>query len=95
MTQELIFHIGLSQIKGIGPINTKKIVAYCGGFEAVFKEKQSILEKVPNVGPVLASQIKNSSVLSRGIYFLNTVSKTEVSSHKIVLNYYCLFFHHS
>lgn len=50
MTQELIFHIGLSQIKGIGPINTKKIVAYCGGFEAVFKEKQSILEKISNVG---------------------------------------------
>jgi len=55
MTQELIFHIGLNQIKGIGPVNIKKIVAYCGGLEAVFKEKQSNLEKIPNVGPVLAS----------------------------------------
>jgi DNA processing protein len=87
--------LGLAKLKELALSIQKKIVAYCGGFEAVFKEKQSILEKVPNVGPVLASQIKNSSVLSRGIYFLNTVSKTEVSSHKIVLHYYCLFFHHS
>ena len=48
MTQELIIHIGLNQIKGVGPVNTKKIVAYCGGLEVVFKEKQSNLEKIPN-----------------------------------------------
>ena len=78
MTQELIFHIGLSQIKGIGPINTKKIVAYCGGFEAVFKEKQSILEKISNVGPVLASQIKNSSVLSRAEKELEFIQENNI-----------------
>ena len=65
MTQELIFHIWLNQIKGVGHVNTKKIVAFCGDLEAVFKEKQLNLEKISNIGPVLASQIKNSSVFSR------------------------------
>jgi DNA processing protein len=78
MTQELIFHIGLNQIKGVGPVNTKKIVAYCGGLEAVFKEKQSNLEKIPNVGPVLASQIKNSSVLSRAEEELVFIRKNNI-----------------
>ena len=78
MTQELIFHIGLNQIKGIGPVNTKKIVAYCGGLEAVFKEKQSNLEKIPNIGPVLASQIKNSSVLSRAEQELVFIQKNNI-----------------
>jgi len=78
MTQELIFHIGLNQIKGVGPVNTKKIVAYCVGLEAVFKEKQSNLEKIPNVGPVLASQIKNSSVLSRAEEELVFIQKNNI-----------------
>lgn len=79
MTQELIFHIGLNQIKGIGPVNTKKIVAYCGGLEAVFKERKSNLEKIPNVGPVLAGQIKNSSVLLRAEQELKFIQKNNIN----------------
>ncbi len=79
MTQELIFHIGLNQIKGIGPVNIKKIVAYCGGLEAVFREKQSNLEKIPSVGPILASHIKNSSVISKAEQELAFIQKNNIS----------------
>ena len=45
MSQELIFQLALSLIKGIGPITAKKLIAYCGGPEAVFKEKIANLKK--------------------------------------------------
>jgi excinuclease UvrABC nuclease subunit len=43
MSQELVFQLGLSLIKGVGPVTAKKLIAYCGGYEAVFKEKISNL----------------------------------------------------
>ena len=39
MSQELIFQLALSLIKVVGPITTKKLIAYCGSPEAAFKEK--------------------------------------------------------
>ena len=39
MSQELIFQLALSLIKGVGPITAKKLIAYCGSPEAAFKEK--------------------------------------------------------
>lgn len=39
MNQELLFSIALSLIKGVGPITAKKLIAHCGGVEAVFNEK--------------------------------------------------------
>ena len=45
MSQELVFQLALSLIKGVGPVTAKKLIAYCGGSEAVFKEKISNLKK--------------------------------------------------
>lgn len=78
MSQELVFQIGLSLIKGIGPITAKKLIAYCGGSEAVFKEKISILKTIPNIGNVLAEEIQNSSVLIRAEEELNFISKHNI-----------------
>ena len=36
---ELLYKIGITLIPGVGDINAKKIIAYCGGAEAVFTEK--------------------------------------------------------
>ncbi|MBL6662979.1 MAG: DNA-protecting protein DprA [Flavobacteriales bacterium] len=65
MSQELIFQLALSLIKGVGPITAKKLIAYCGGPEAVFKEKIANLKKIPTIGNVLAKEIQNPNVLSR------------------------------
>lgn len=37
---ELLYKIGITLIPGVGDINAKKIIAYCGGAEAVFTEKK-------------------------------------------------------
>ena len=50
---------------GIGDVLGKKLIAYCSGVEAVFKQKRKALEKVPNIGNKLVNAIMNQNVLSR------------------------------
>lgn len=79
MSQELVFQIGLSLIKGVGPVTAKKLIAYCGGPEAVFKEKISILKTIPNIGEVLAKEIQDKSVLTRAENELSFILKHNIS----------------
>ncbi len=63
--QELIHRIALSMLKGIGPVNARNLVAYCGGVEPLFTDKKvrRSLEKVPGIGPTLAASILSSKVM--------------------------------
>lgn len=65
MEQQLLYRIGITLIPGIGDVTAKKLIAYCGGVEAVFKEKIKELLKVPGIGQTLAEAIVKSKVLSR------------------------------
>ena len=58
MSQELIFQLALSLIKSVGPITAKKLIAYCVGPDAVFKEKIANPKKIPTIGNILAKEIK-------------------------------------
>lgn len=57
MHSQLLYHIALTFIPGIGPVKAKNLLAYCGSAEAVFKEKQSALTRIPNIGEVTAADI--------------------------------------
>ncbi len=61
----LKYQIGISLIKGVGPVVARNLIAYVGGVEAVFKESVKNLSTIPGIGTVLASIIKNADVLSR------------------------------
>ncbi len=50
---------------GIGDVLGKKLIAYCCGVEAVFKQKRKALEKIPNIGGKLVNAILNQNVLTR------------------------------
>jgi DNA processing protein len=63
MNQEILFKIGLSLINGIGSINAKKLLAYVGSAEGVFKEKNQNLLKIPGIGTLLANEIRNTEAL--------------------------------
>tara|TARA_B110000046_G_scaffold40521_1_gene44864 strand:+ start:9452 stop:9586 length:135 start_codon:yes stop_codon:yes gene_type:complete len=39
--EELKYQITITLLDGIGAIGAKKLIAYCAGAEAVFKEKRS------------------------------------------------------
>ena len=63
--QELVHRIALSMLKGIGPVNARNLVAYCGGVEPIFTDKKlkNTLEKVPGIGPKLIASITDKKVI--------------------------------
>lgn len=60
-----VHRIALSMLKGIGPVNARNLVAYCGGVDALFTDRhlKKTLEKVPGIGPKLIASITDKSVL--------------------------------
>ena len=61
----LLYQIGLTLLPGVGDVLGKKLVAYCGGVEAVFRQKKKALEKIPGIGHALLSAILSQNVLIR------------------------------
>jgi len=57
MHPQIQYQIALTLIPGIGPVKAKNLLAYCGSAEGVFKEKQSALMRIPNIGEVTAADI--------------------------------------
>ncbi|MDR1153079.1 MAG: DNA-processing protein DprA [Bacteroidales bacterium] len=62
---DLKYKIGIGLIPGVGDIQAKKLISYCGGVEAVFREKKAALMKIPSVGEALANSIANHDVLAK------------------------------
>jgi DNA processing protein len=61
----LLYQIGLTLLPGVGDVLGKKLVAYCGGVEAVFKQNRKSLEKIPGIGEKLVTTIISQNVLKR------------------------------
>lgn len=55
------FKIAIKLIPGIGDVTIRKLVAYCGSLEAVFKENKSHLIKIPGISEVLATNVVNAA----------------------------------
>ena len=54
---ELIHAMALTLFEGVGNINAKKLLAYCGSFEAVFNSHKGKLTQIPGIGEVLSTSI--------------------------------------
>lgn len=77
MKEELKYQIGITLIEGVGDVVAKKLIAYCGSVEAVFKEKKAALLKVPGIGGNVANAICSQKVIERAeeeIRFIETHS---------------------
>ncbi|MFM9008756.1 MAG: DNA-processing protein DprA [Bacteroidota bacterium] len=48
--QELLSRIALSFLPAVGPVLTRALVGHCGSAEAVFREKRSLLARIPGLG---------------------------------------------
>lgn len=82
---QLIHRIALSMLKGIGPVNARNLVAYCGGVDAIFTDKavRRSLDKVPGIGPVLKASILGKEVIRAAEQELHHVRK-----HKLRMLFY-------
>jgi len=50
MVSNVLHQIALTLVPGIGPVNGKNLVSYCGNAEAVFKTPKAKLLKIPGIG---------------------------------------------
>lgn len=83
MNNHLLYEVALTLVPGIGDVNGKKLVAYCGGAEAVFCEKKRTLSKIPGIGEKTIESIMSQDVLLRAERELNFTEK-----HGIRILYY-------
>ncbi len=66
MKSELLYQIGLTLLQGVGDVNAKGLLAYCGSAEQVFRHKKQQLLKIPGIGETIARSIAaGSKVLKR------------------------------
>lgn len=80
MSELLKYQIGITLIKGIGPNLAKNLIAYLGSVEAIFKEKEKTLTKIPGIGAVLSREIVSSNVLERAEKEIEFIQKNQIKS---------------
>ena len=80
MTDQLLYQIGLTLMPGIGDVLGKKLVAYCGGPEAVFREKRASLEKIPGIGQATVRSILSHKVLLRAEEEVNFIQRNAIQT---------------
>jgi DNA processing protein len=79
----LRYKIGIGLIPKIGPVLTKRLIAYCGSAEGVFREKRTHLSKIPGIGDKLIETILNHTNLD-----LADTELDYISQHKITALFY-------
>ncbi len=83
MTQypQLAYQIAVTQLAGVGSVIAKKLIAYTGSVEAIFKEKKQALLKIPGIGDVLADEIANQKVFPIVEKELAFIEKYNIETH--------------
>jgi DNA processing protein len=60
-----LHQIAISMLPYVGDTNGKKLIAYCGGVEAVFKESRKNLEKIPGISQRVINSITQHAEVMR------------------------------
>jgi DNA processing protein len=77
MPEDILHKIAITLLPGVGPKTAKKLIAYCGGAEAVFKEKTGALKKIPGNVPEFSS-VDKAAALERAAEELNFMTKRNI-----------------
>lgn len=77
--KQLLYHLALQAVAGIGDINAKKLISHCGSAQAVFEEKPGNLEKIIGIGSYVIQSLKNSSVLQKAEKELTFINKNNIT----------------
>jgi DNA processing protein len=80
MEEELLYQIGLTLIDGIGDVNAKALLAYCGSASEVFRQKRSKLLKIPGIGKLLSESVTDGKiVLKRAEQEIKFIQKYKIT----------------
>jgi DNA processing protein len=77
----LLYQIALTLIPGIGDINAKRLVAYCGGVEAVFSERKRALLKIPGIGEATVGSLISHNAFPRAEQEMEFMNKYGISHY--------------
>lgn len=80
METPLLYRIGVTLIPGIGDVNGKKLIQWCGSAEEVFKSSARALRAIPGIGQAAANNILNQRVLQRAEEELRFIEKHHVKA---------------
>lgn len=81
MSNSLKYEIALSMVSGIGNIGAKKLIAYCGGAEAVFKEKKQHLLKIPGLGEKAVKMVREANCIVKAEKELRFLEEQQIEAH--------------
>jgi len=80
LNSDLQYQIALKLVPKIGDIHAKKLIAYCGGVEAIFKESSKNLQKIPQIGNALIRSIKSAEVMDRAEKEIKFIEKHKIKA---------------
>lgn len=78
MDNLLLYEIALTLIPGVGDVIAKKLIAYCGGAEAVFREKRKNLMSIPGIGERTVEAIVSQNVMPRAERELQFIERNDI-----------------
>jgi DNA processing protein len=81
--EELLHRIALSLLPNLGPVIARALYSHCGSAISVFKERKTLLAKIPGVGPKRIQNAFKASVMDRAEKELAFVYK-----HKLQVLFY-------
>jgi DNA processing protein len=76
--QEKIYQIALSQVKGVGHVLSRRLMAQFGSARAIFQSTPNTLIKVPGSSLAIAQAIHSSNLFSKAAKFLASHDKANI-----------------
>ncbi len=76
--KELKYLIALTLIPHVGSVTARKLLAYAGSAEAVFRENHRSLRKIPGVGDFIARQKNTSGIIEKAEKELIFIKKNNI-----------------
>lgn len=80
MDSQLLYELALHLTPGIGNVNIKALISYCGSAEAVLKAPKGKLAKTPGIGTVTASKIHQGNYLKEAKEELEKADKLGIQA---------------
>ncbi len=76
---EKLYQLALELTPGIGDINAKNLIAYCGSASAIFSSNTNHLKKIPGIGSDKIGAIKSSEFLLKAEKILDDCQQKGIS----------------
>ncbi|MDR2626660.1 MAG: DNA-processing protein DprA [Dysgonamonadaceae bacterium] len=78
MSQNLIYKIGLTLVKGVGDIVAKQMLQKVEDVEVLFREKKHLLQRISGMTPRIVDSLQDPQVLIRAEEELNFIQKNNI-----------------